>query len=315
MKVLVTGGAGFIGSSLTKVLLEAEHDICCIDDFNDYYDPQIKRSNVSAFLDCGNYKLYECDIQDCAKLEEIFRKENFELVVHLAARAGVRPSIAQPDLYNRVNMLGTNNLLDLAKEAKVRQFIFGSTSSVYGVNSKVPFSENDRIDKPISPYSASKIGAEMLCHVYHYLYGFNVTILRFFTVYGPRQRPEMAIHNFAKKIIKGEPLLFFGDGLSRRDYTYIDDIVQGIMNAIDKNYEYDVFNLGNSQTTSLTELVELLENALGKKAILQKMPVQPGDVPITYADISKSKAMLGYEPKTGIKDGILKFSQWFLKKY
>ncbi len=314
MKILVTGGAGFIGSNLIQSLIKANHDICCLDDFNDYYDPRIKRENIREFLDYNSFKVNECDIQDYKKMKEIFRKENFELVVHLAARAGVRPSIAEPDLYNRVNMIGTTHLLDLAKENKVKQFIFGSTSSVYGVNSKVPFSEDDRIDKPISPYSASKIGAEMSCHVYHYLYKLNVTILRFFTVYGPRQRPEMAIHNFAMKILKGEPLPFFGDGSSRRDYTYVDDIVGGILKAIEKNFEYDVFNLGNSKTTSLAELVELLEVTLGKKAVLKRLPMQQGDVPITYADITKSRSVLGYDPKTSIKEGIEKFANWLLKK-
>lgn len=314
MKILVTGGAGFIGSHLTSRLLKDKHDVSCIDNFNDYYDPNIKRDNIREFLSCPHYRLHEVDIQDITTLKNIFHHENFEVVIHLAARAGVRPSIVDPDLYNRVNVIGTTNLLDLSKETHVRQFIFGSSSSVYGVNSKVPFSEDDRIDKPISPYAATKIAGEMLCHSYHYLYGFHVTSLRFFTVYGPRQRPEMAIHKFGQKILMGEPIPFYGDGASRRDYTFIDDIISGIILALEKNYAYEVFNLGNSHTVSLIELVRSLEDAIGKKAILKKMENQPGDVPITYADLSKSSKMLGYTPKTDIREGIQKFTDWLCSK-
>lgn len=314
MKLLVTGGAGFIGSHLTKKLLEENHVVCCVDNFNDYYDPSIKHDNVKPFLDDKNYKLYECDIQDSDALKKIFAEENFESVIHLAARAGVRPSIVEPDLYSRVNVIGTTNLLDLSKDRGVKQFVFGSSSSVYGINSKVPFSEDDLVDKPISPYAATKIAGEMLCHVYHHLYGLRVTSLRFFTVYGPGQRPEMAIHKFGQKILNGETIPFFGDGLSRRDYTYVDDIVAGIVASIYKNYEYEVFNLGNSNTIALNELVALLEDSLGKKAILEKLDNQPGDVPITYSNITKAKEKLGFAPMTDIKDGIRQFSDWLINK-
>ena len=314
MKLLVTGGAGFIGSHLTKKLLKDNHTVCCVDNFNDYYDPSIKRGNVKPFLDSENYKLYECDIQDRDALKGIFSEENFESVIHLAARAGVRPSIVEPDLYNRVNVIGTTNLLDLSKDNGVKQFVFGSSSSVYGINSKVPFSEDDLVDKPISPYAATKIAGEMLCHVYHHLYGLRVTSLRFFTVYGPGQRPEMAIHKFGQKILNGETIPFFGDGLSRRDYTYVDDIVAGIVASINKNCEYEVFNLGNSNTIALNELVVLLEDSLGKKAILEKLDNQPGDVPITYSNITKAKEKLGFAPMTDIKDGIRQFSDWLINK-
>ncbi len=314
MNLLVTGGAGFIGSHLTKKLLEDNHCVCCVDNFNDYYDPSIKRDNVKRFMDSQNYKLYECDIQDFDSLREIFKKEGFESVIHLAARAGVRPSIVEPDLYNRVNVTGTTNLLELSKDTGVKQFVFGSSSSVYGINSKVPFSEDDVIDKPISPYAATKIAGEMLCHVYHHLYGLRITALRFFTVYGPGQRPEMAIHKFGQKILDGETIPFFGDGLSRRDYTYVDDIVAGIVASIHKNYEYEIFNLGNSNTIALSELLALLEDSLGKKAVVEKLDNQPGDVPITYSNISKAKEMLGFSPMTDIKDGIRQFSDWLINK-
>ena len=314
MKILVTGGAGFIGSHLTAKLLDLNHEIVCVDNFNTYYDPMIKRENVKPFLDCKNYSLYEHDIQNYEDLKKMFFKENFQAVIHLAARAGVRPSIEEPDLYNRVNVIGTTNLLDLTKLTEVPQFVFGSSSSVYGINSKVPFSEDDKIDRPISPYAATKIAGEMICHVYHNLYGIRVTSLRFFTVYGPRQRPEMAIHKFAEMIYNGIPIPFFGDGSSRRDYTFVDDIVAGIIASLRKNYEYEVFNLGNSHTISLKELVEIIENNIGRKAVLNKMPMQLGDVPITYSNISKAKKMLGFSPETDIKDGIKKFADWFFEK-
>jgi len=313
MKILVTGGAGFIGSHLTDKLLSMNHEIVCVDNFNTYYDPKIKRENIKPFLDSKNYTIHEHNIQNYEELKKIFYKENFQAVIHLAARAGVRPSIEEPDLYNRVNVIGTTNLLDLAKDTKVPQFIFGSSSSVYGINSKVPFSEDDKIDRPISPYAATKIAGEMLCHVYHNLYGIRITSLRFFTVYGPRQRPEMAIHKFADMIYNGVAIPFFGDGSSRRDYTYVDDIVAGIIASLQKNYEYEVFNLGNSHTISLKELVEIIEDNIGRKAVLDKMPMQLGDVPITYSNISKAKKMLGFSPETDIKDGIKKFAGWFLE--
>ncbi|MEW6534672.1 MAG: GDP-mannose 4,6-dehydratase [Candidatus Auribacterota bacterium] len=310
MKVLLTGGAGFIGSHLTEQLLGRGYDVCCVDNFNTYYDPSIKRRNIQLFIENPQYTLYEGNIVDFQFLESIFKKEKFDRVIHLAARAGVRPSITDPDLYNRVNVIGTTNLLNLSKTTGVEQFIFGSSSSVYGVNSKVPFSEDDSIDKPISPYAATKIAGEMLCHVYHYLYGLHITSLRFFTVYGPRQRPEMAIHKFARAIMDGTPIPVFGDGSSRRDYTFVDDIVAGIMASFDENHAYEVFNLGNSNTVSLAELIETLETAIGKKAVISRMENQPGDVPITYANIDKARTKLGFEPRTGIKEGITRFVEW-----
>lgn len=311
--VLVTGGAGFIGSHFVDHLLsEGGWQITVVDDFNDFYSPGIKRANIAPHLTSSNYKLVEADIRDYASLEKIFDEDEFDVIVHLAARAGVRPSLAEPKLYTETNVNGTLNLLELAKQHGVRQFVFGSSSSVYGINRKVPFAEDDRIHQPISPYAATKAAGELICHTYAHLYDIRCVCLRFFTVYGARQRPDLAIHKFSKLISQGKPIQVFGDGTARRDYTYIDDIIQGVRAAIDYDKSmYEIFNLGESQTTELSELIHLLEKNLDMAAIIDRQPPQPGDVPITFADISKSRDLLGYNPITKITDGIPKFVEWF----
>lgn len=311
--ILITGGAGFIGSHLVDRLLgEGGWQITVVDDFNDFYSPDIKRANIAAHLTSPNYKLVETDIRDYTSLESVFAENKFETVVHLAARAGVRPSLAEPRLYTETNVNGTVNLLELARQHGVRQFVFGSSSSVYGINSKVPFAEDDRIHQPISPYAATKAAGELICHTYAHLYDIRVVCLRFFTVYGARQRPDLAIHKFSKLITTGKPIQVFGDGTARRDYTYIDDIIQGVRAAIDYDRSrFEIFNLGESQTTELSELISLLEKHLDTKAIIDRQPPQPGDVPVTFADISKSREQLGYDPTTKIAEGIPKFVDWF----
>lgn len=311
--ILVTGGAGFIGSHLVDRLLnEGGWHITVVDDFNDFYSPEIKRSNIATHLTSPNYRLVEADIRDYDALERIFAANEFGCIVHLAARAGVRPSLAEPRLYTETNINGTVNLLELAKQHGVKQFVFGSSSSVYGINTKVPFAEDDPISKPISPYAATKAAGELICHTYAHLYDIRVVCLRFFTVYGARQRPDLAIHKFSRLITSGKPIQLFGDGTTRRDYTYIDDIIQGVRSAIDYDRSmYEIFNLGESQTTELSELIILLEKHLGMSASLDRQPPQPGDVPVTFADISKSRELLGYDPTTKISDGIPKFVDWF----
>jgi len=311
--ILITGGAGFIGSHLVDNLLaEGGWRITVVDDFNDFYSPEIKRANIAGHLVNSSYTLIEGDIRDTERMAAIFGERNFDCIVHLAARAGVRPSLSEPRLYAETNITGTLNLLELARQHGIRQFVFGSSSSVYGINAKVPFAEADRIHQPISPYAATKAAGELLGHTYSHLYGIRCICLRFFTVYGARQRPDLAIHKFSKLISEGNPIQVFGDGTSRRDYTYIDDIIQGVRAAID--YEasmYEIFNLGESQTTELGELIDLLERSLDMKAIIDRQPIQLGDVPATYADISKSIKLLDYNPKTKIQDGIPKFVEWF----
>jgi UDP-glucuronate 4-epimerase len=312
-RILVTGGAGFIGSHLVDQLLaEGGSKVTVIDDFNDFYSPEIKRSAVKSHLENPNYKLVETDIRDTDALAKVFADGSFDCVVHLAARAGVRPSLKEPTLYTETNINGTQNLLELAKTHGVPQFVFGSSSSVYGINSKTPFSEEDRIFQPISPYAATKAAGELLCHTYSHLYNLRTVCLRFFTVYGARQRPDLAIHKFTKLITDGKPIQMFGDGSTRRDYTYIDDIIQGVRAAMDFGGSiHEVFNLGESETTELKRLIELIEESLGKKAIIDRQPMQPGDVPITFADISKAKRLLGYNPRTKIEEGVPKFVEWF----
>lgn len=312
-KILVTGGAGFIGSHLVDLLLsEGGWQISVIDDFNDFYSPDIKRENVRGHLQSPDYTLFEGDIIDTALVGEVF-EQGLDCVVHLAARAGVRPSLLQPRLYNETNISGTLCLLEAAREFGVKQFVFGSSSSVYGINAKVPFSEEDRIHQPISPYAATKAAGELICHTYSHLYDIRTVGLRFFTVYGARQRPDLAIHKFSRLIWEGRPIQVFGDGTTRRDYTYVDDIIQGVRAAMDYDGSmHEVFNLGESDTIELTRLIELLEENLGKKAIVDRQPLQPGDVPITYADISKARRMLGYDPHTKIEEGLKKFTEWFM---
>lgn len=310
-KILVTGGAGFIGSHLCEALLDAGHEVVSIDNFNDYYDPQIKRRNVAHLLCRNHYSLIEGDILDAARLTEIFRQSKFDVVVHLAARAGVRPSIREPLLYQKVNVEGATNLLELARNFGVGKFIFGSSSSVYGENKKVPFSEDDPVDHPISPYAATKRAGELICYTYHHLYQLPVTCLRFFTVYGPRQRPDMAIHKFTKSIFEHKKITMFGDGSSRRDYTYISDIIDGITKSIIHCKGYHIYNLGESKTIELRALIQLIAESLGKQPLIEALPEQPGDVPITYADISKAKEEIGYDPKVGIEEGVKLFVKWF----
>ena len=313
MKILITGGAGFIGSHLSERLLSRGHAVDCLDNFNDYYDPEIKRQNILVSSGYDDFKLLEGDILDVKWLESIFEKNAYEIVVHLAARAGVRPSIQQPFLYNEVNVVGTTYLLDLCRRHSIGKFVFASSSSVYGKNEKVPFSETDNVDNPISPYAATKKAGELICYTYHHLYDISINCLRFFTVYGPRQRPDMAIHKFAKLIYAGKPIPVYGDGKSRRDFTYIDDIIQGIEGAMDYCSGYNIYNLGESRTIGLLKLISLIERALGKKAHIDFQAEQPGDVPITYADISRARSDLKYNPQTGIEEGIQRFAEWFVE--
>ena len=314
-QILVTGGAGFIGSHLVdKLLAEGGFRVSVLDNFNEFYAPDIKRANLAQHSDNPQFKLYEADICRAESVRKIFAENEFEAIVHLAAWAGVRPSLLNPKLYTEVNVNGTVNLLEAAKEFGVRQFVFGSSSSVYGINSKIPFSEDDKIHQPISPYAATKAAGELLCHTFSHLYDLRAVCLRFFTVYGARQRPDLAIHKFSKLIWEGRPVPVFGDGTTRRDYTYIDDIIQGVRAAIDYDKsDYEIFNLGESQTIELKDLISLLEENLGKKAIIERKPMQPGDVPLTFADISKARALLNYDPTTKIEQGIPKFTDWFVK--
>jgi len=312
--ILVTGGAGFIGSHLVDHLLDRAERVVCLDDFNDFYDPSLKRSNIARHLSSDNYQLIEGDIRDAHLLERLFADVHITKIVHLAARAGVRPSLERPLLYEDVNVRATVHLLELARKHKVDQFIFASSSSVYGGNTNLPFREDDRISRTVSPYAATKYAGELMCYTYHHLYGIPTTCLRFFTVYGPRQRPEMAIHKFTRLLYEGKPLPFFGKGDTARDYTYIDDIIQGVLAAMDRPYPFEVFNLGESFTVTLSELVRLIQEISGRKAELQRMSNQPGDVEITYADISKARRLLGYDPQTPIRVGLEKFINWFESK-
>ena len=311
--ILITGGAGFIGSHLVdRLLSEGAWNITAVDDFNDFYDPTIKRANIATHLANSNYKLIEADIRDFAALGRVFSAAQFDCIVHLAARAGVRPSLTEPRLYLETNVNGTLNLLELARARGVRQFVFGSSSSVYGINEKVPFSEDDPIFNTISPYAATKAAGELLCHSYAHLYDLRIVCLRFFTVYGARQRPDLAIHKFARLISAGKAIPVFGDGTTRRDYTYIDDIIAGLCAAIDYDAsKYEVINLGESRTVELRELISLLEKALDRHAEIDRQPAQPGDVPQTFADIAKAQRLLGYDPQTPIEAGIEKFVEWF----
>ncbi|HEY0376014.1 MAG TPA: GDP-mannose 4,6-dehydratase [Pyrinomonadaceae bacterium] len=314
--ILVTGGAGFIGSHLVdRLLAEGAWRVTVVDDFNDFYAPEVKRENVRGHLKSDSYRLHEVDIRDRGRLDDIFEEGKFDCIVHLAARAGVRPSLMEPVLYNETNVGGTLNLLELARAYEVRQFVFGSSSSVYGINAKVPFGEEDPIRQPISPYAVTKAAGELLCHTYSHLYRLRCVCLRFFTVYGARQRPDLAIHKFAKLIDAGRPIPVFGDGTTRRDYTYVDDIIQGVRASIDYDAsDYEVFNLGESQTVELRQLIALLERELGREALVERHPLQPGDVPQTYADIEKARRLLGYDPQTKIADGIRRFVEWLRRE-
>lgn len=310
MSVLVTGGAGFIGSHVVDRLVERGQRVICLDNFNTYYDPAIKRDNIRGALASGLVELVEGDIRDERLCRQVM-EGGVEAVIHLAARAGVRPSIEEPGLYEEVNCTGTVNLLEAARRAGVQKFVFGSSSSVYGVNSKIPFSEDDPIARPISPYAATKRSGELMCHVYHHLYDLPVVCLRFFTVYGPRQRPDLAIHKFTRLIAAGEPVPMYGDGTSRRDYTYFSDIVDGVMGALESDFGYEIINLGCGDPIELRELIRLIEEALGREADINRLPEQPGDVPVTYADISRARRLLGYRPEFPVRQGIVQFVEWY----
>lgn len=309
MHYLITGGAGFIGSHLAERFLTDGHEVTVIDDFNNYYDPAIKHANLAGIR--NRIKLIEGDIRDAVLVERTFANGRFDQVVHIAARAGVRPSLENPKLYFTTNIDGTFNLLDACRYHSVRRFTFASSSSVYGVNKKVPFAETDSIERTISPYAATKLAGEQICSNYAHLFGMRCQCLRFFTVYGPRQRPDLAISKFTRRILAGEPIQQYGTGGTSRDYTYIDDIVEGVMAPVHYDAtDFEIFNLGGSATTQLDELIALIETETGRKAIIEQLPEQPGDVPRTYADISKAHDLLGYEPRTSLAEGIRKYVEW-----
>jgi UDP-glucuronate 4-epimerase len=314
--ILVTGGAGFIGSHLCERLLKEGHFVICLDNFDSYYDPNMKIRNVEQIRKkyTGPFSMVTGDIRNRDHLTEAFKKNRLDAVFHLAARAGVRPSIADPLLYEDVNLRGTVTLLEVCKTFGIKDFIFASSSSVYGENQRVPFSETDLDIQPISPYGATKRSGELLCYSYHHLFGINIACLRIFTAYGPRQRPEMAIHKFTSLMDQGKEIPMFGDGSSKRDYTYIDDLIDGMMAVFQRHKGYEVYNLGESQTTSLKELIRMIESALGEKAKIKVMEPQPGDVSITYADISKAKRLLNYQPRVKMEEGIKRFVEWYKTK-
>lgn len=313
MNFLVTGGAGFIGSNLCEFLLKQGHAVWAFDDLNDFYSPERKRRNIADLQTFPRFQFVKGDLRDRASVEELFGSAQYDQVIHLAARAGVRPSLEDPSLYMQVNVTGTTYLLEAARARKVKKITIASSSSVYGLNSKSPFSERDPIFHPISPYAASKLACEALGHVYHHVHGMDIVMLRFFTVYGPRQRPDLAIHKFAARILENKPIPVFGDGSSARDYTYVTDTLAGIVAATRKEFGFEIFNLGESECVKLSELITLLEETLQKKAVIDRLPNQPGDVPLTYADISKAREMLGYNPEVKIEEGIKRFVEWFRK--
>jgi len=310
MKVLVTGGAGFIGSHLVEKLLSEGHEVSILDDFNDFYDPQIKYDNIAGVGD--QVTVHHTDLRNSRGVREIFHREKIDTIIHLAARAGVRPSIGQPQLYYETNVNGTLNLLEAARAVGIERFIFASSSSVYGLSKQVPFSEDLQLKQTVSPYAATKVAGEYLCSTYSHLYKMRIVALRFFTVYGPRQRPDLAIHKFTRRIWNGRPIDQFGDGTTRRDYTYIDDIIQGVMASL--GYEgapFDIFNLGESETILLADLITAIEETLGRKAKINYLPEQAGDVPLTCADISKARRLLNYQPTTPLRVGLPRFVEWF----
>jgi UDP-glucuronate 4-epimerase len=317
-RILLTGGAGFIGSHVAEALLRRGIELSVVDNLDDFYPLSRKRLNLQEIRNAGNYALFEADVRDMDALRKIAEQVQPEIVIHLAARAGVRPSIEQPALYESVNVGGTVNVLEIAREFKVQRVILGSSSSVYGVTNTVPFSEDDPMTRPISPYAATKLAAESMCYTYNHLYGLTILCLRFFTVYGPRQRPDLAIHKFTALIESGKSIPVYGDGSMGRDYTYVDDIVDGVVASLEYTPEprrsYEIFNLGNSHPVRLTELIGQLEAATGKKAFQQRLPDQPGDVPITWANIDKAKRVLGYSPKISMEQGLRNFVAWYRQK-
>lgn len=311
MSILVTGGAGFIGSHvLDRLAAERRHSVC-LDNFNDYYDPDLKRKNVTTLGDSEFVQIEEGDIRNEEQCRDIFRRYSIDRVIHLAARAGVRPSIEQPVLYEEVNCTGTLNLLECARDEGVEMFVFGSSSSVYGESTCAPFSEDEAADRPVSPYAATKRSGELFAHTYHHLFDFPVVALRFFTVYGPRQRPDLAIHKFVRLMDEGKPIPMYGDGSSKRDYTYVDDIVDGVLAAVDSKLEFEIINLGNSNPVQLSDLIDLIGEAVGREPKINQLPDQPGDVPLTCADVTKAEALLNYSPQVSIQDGLSRFVEWY----
>ena len=310
--ILVTGGAGFIGSLLIDNLLKKGDNIVCIDNLNEFYNPSIKKLNQVNHYEYEYYQFYEGYILDEGLVKSIFKKHDIEIVIHLAAMAGVRPSISNPLLYTEVNIIGTRVILDAMVESNVERLIFASSSSVYGNNKKIPFCEDDNVDRPISPYAATKKMGELLCHAYHHIYELNISLLRFFTVYGPRQRPEMAIHQFVRNALKEEPIIVFGNGSTARDYTYIDDIIDGIIQSIESDDRYMIYNLGNSEPIKLSNLISTIAETTSIEPIIEYQEIPQGDVLQTYADINRAQNNLKYDPKTGIQDGISKFVKWYI---
>jgi UDP-glucuronate 4-epimerase len=314
VKILLTGGAGFIGSHLAERLLPRGDQLAIVDNLNSFYDPEIKRANLNTIRSKRNFEFYQDDITDQKAMEAVFSEVKPDKVVHMAAYAGIRPSLEDPTLYSHTNVTGTAHVLELSRRHRVKNLIFASSSSVYGANSKIPFSEDDPAEQPISPYAATKRAGELLCHTYHHNYGLRIACLRFFTVYGPRQRPEMAIHKFASLIVQRKMIPVFARGASSRDYTYIDDVIDGTVAALDADLDFEIINLGNNHAVPIMHLIALLEKALGLSAQLQEMPAQPGDVPVTCADISRAGRILNYHPAVSIETGIQKFVDWFRKK-
>ncbi|MBN2211011.1 MAG: GDP-mannose 4,6-dehydratase [Sedimentisphaerales bacterium] len=311
MNILITGAAGFIGSHLTERLLEMGHTVIGLDNFDPFYNRTIKERNLQVAQTSSQFTMVEADIRDADAVGTILQNQPIDMIVHLAAKAGVRPSIADPVSYQDVNIRGTQVMLEAARKHNIRKFIFASSSSVYGNNKKVPFAESDNVDFPISPYAATKKAGELLCYTYHHLYDIDMTCLRFFTVYGPRQRPDLAIHKFVRLIENNQPIPVFGDRSMRRDFTYIDDIIQGVLAAIERCRGYHIYNLGESRPVRLDELITAIEKALGKKARLERLPEQPGDVRQTYADVAKAQKDLGYNPQTPIETGLAAFVTWY----
>jgi len=319
LRVLVTGGAGFIGSHVSERLASRGDELVILDSFDRFYDPAIKRRNISELVDSGRARLVEGDVADAPFLDDAFGSESFDAIVHLAARPGVRPSIERPLEYARTNVEGTVALLELARKTKTRTFILGSSSSVYGDSTPAPFLETAPADEPISPYAGTKRAAELLSRSHAHLHGLTVACLRLFTVYGPRQRPDLAVHKFARLMTQGKPIPFYGDGSTERDYTYVTDIVHGVEGAVDWAAKsslgsFEIFNLGESETTSLSRLVEMIGAELGVEPELQHMPAQPGDVRRTFASIDKARTLLGYDPRTSMEEGIRQFAEWFRRQ-